>query len=1145
MNNTFAALKRKLVQYLSLLCLSVAGSIQAGANIYNVTQTSDGHATTQLRGALEAADALGGTHTINLPAGTYNLTLGTIAFGNNAQNITIIGAGSSSTIINMTSTAQDRIFLINPPGTIPNVSCSISGIKFTGGNLTSDPYGGGAIVGGGPGNVITITNCAFENNSVALAGSQGGGALNFQGGGSVSIDQCSFTNNTTSESLGGAIYFYLINQAGLSSSLGITNCTFTGNSATWSFEPSGGAIAIITEGQASGQNFSATIQKNTFSNNSITTGSQPNGGGGAIYIHSAYATHINYNRFYNNYKSGNRNALLVSKAQPGVTNASNNWWGCNDDPAAATACADRALLSAEAGSGTLITAPRLQLKASAAAGTICQGSGATVVSAGFTNNSSNQVIAAANLTRLAGLPVSFNATNGSLSGIQTTVQASGTATVSFNGNAATGTGTINAIVDNTAAGDLTARASVSVSTAPVISGHPSGMQGCPGTVASFTVAVSNVIPTYQWYKGSTPLSNGATGTGSTLSGVTTGTLSITNPGAADAVSNYNCVVSNSCGSAVSNNAGLTLYGSRLYVSPTGSGNGSSWANAMGNLNTALTVASACSNITEIWVKAGTYIPAAKPYGASTPLARDNAFFLINDLAVYGGFAGMETNLSERNVTANPTILSGDMGVPDDASDNCVHVVVSLNNNASALLDGFTITGGNANYTTTPNATISSVLINRTFGGGISMNNSSARIQHCTFRSCNAANGGGAIFQGAGSVKITGCTFTANTAHYGGAIRNEGTPALAVSDCIFVSNTAHQSAGAMSLYQGTDTLTNNLFIKNKDLSVTQGGGAVCVSSGSFYLVNNTFYADTTMGLGGALRSESGSGTLKVHNNIFYKCYGALGNNDVNNVTTSYTESNNSFSTTNPLFFNEEDPDGADNIFGTADDGFVPVTGSPLLDAGSNSAVPANLSTDIKGAARIQAGTVDIGAFEGGVTAPLPLKLLSFTGRMENGESELAWTTAEEKNITWFDVEKSSDGRAFTLAGKVTADAMRHNTYSFRDRWPGEGNNFYRLKIHEQDGNSSYSHILLLHAGTGRAMSCLLYPNPAKALLYIKITGADQEIGVRIYSMTGTNVYDKTLQSANAVIDLAGFIPGMYFVSITYGGATFSSRFIKEQ
>ena len=103
----------KRIKFFAVLFFATLLSVTTVANVYNVTNTTDGFALNQLRGAILDADALGGTHTINVAAGTYLLTLGEITFGNTAQNITIIGAGPASTIISMTSgDLKDRIFFM-------------------------------------------------------------------------------------------------------------------------------------------------------------------------------------------------------------------------------------------------------------------------------------------------------------------------------------------------------------------------------------------------------------------------------------------------------------------------------------------------------------------------------------------------------------------------------------------------------------------------------------------------------------------------------------------------------------------------------------------------------------------------------------------------------------------------------------------------------------------------------------------------------------------------------------------------------------------------------------------------------------------------------------------------------------------------
>ncbi|NQV19185.1 MAG: hypothetical protein HQ534_11680, partial [Armatimonadetes bacterium] len=133
------------------------------------------------------------------------------------------------------------------------------------------------------------------------------------------------------------------------------------------------------------------------------------------------------------------------------------------------------------------------------------------------------------------------------------------------------------------------------------------------------------------------------------------------------------------------------------IDADGSNNGSSWANAYTTLQSALDVASG----DQIWVAKGTYKPSS-PYNLTIDGNRDFHFRMINDVAIYGGFAGTETAVIQRTSygvgETNETILSGDIGTPGDNSDNCYHVFYHPNGlglTGSAILDGFTITGGNA------------------------------------------------------------------------------------------------------------------------------------------------------------------------------------------------------------------------------------------------------------------------------------------------------------------------------------------------------------------------------------------------------------------------------------------------------------------
>ena len=117
------------------------------------------------------------------------------------------------------------------------------------------------------------------------------------------------------------------------------------------------------------------------------------------------------------------------------------------------------------------------------------------------------------------------------------------------------------------------------------------------------------------------------------------------------------------------------------------GTGTSWSSAFPSLDQALAAALPGQ---EIWVATGTY----KPRNRQIPTDPRSATFVTrNNVRVYGGFNGTEATLAQRAGLFSQTILSGDLGVQLDISDNAYHVVTA---EAVSRLDGFTIRQGNAN-----------------------------------------------------------------------------------------------------------------------------------------------------------------------------------------------------------------------------------------------------------------------------------------------------------------------------------------------------------------------------------------------------------------------------------------------------------------
>ena len=247
----------------------------------------------------------------------------------------------------------------------------------------------------------------------------------------------------------------------------------------------------------------------------------------------------------------------------------------------------------------------------------------------------------------------------------------------------------------------------------------------------------------------------------------------------------------------------------IYVNKDNAGtyDGTSWATAIPDLQTAINLANTCTNTPQIWVAAGTYLPTADNPASSDNLARDVTFYINKDIAIYGGFIGTETTLEMRNPINNITTLSGDIGVTDDSLDNAFHVLYIDGTTANGaitnacIIDGLTIEKGNAiNGVSNRNG---GAIYNN---GGDAGNSSSPTISHCIF-SKNGAHDGGAIYNngrsGLSSPSINNCTFSGNTAgNDGGAIYNNGesgNSSPTISNCSFPGNRASDYGGAIFNY----------------------------------------------------------------------------------------------------------------------------------------------------------------------------------------------------------------------------------------------------------------------------------------------------------------------------------------------------------
>ena len=309
----------------------------------------------------------------------------------------------------------------------------------------------------------------------------------------------------------------------------------------------------------------------------------------------------------------------------------------------------------------------------------------------------------------------------------------------------------------------------------------------------------------------------------------------------------------------------------VNLAATGENDGSSWANAYTDLQAAIENASFG---TQIWVAAGTYTPTEEAD------RRDLSFVIPDGVQLYGGFAGSEANLGERDVTANPTILSGDIGTAGDNSDNSVHVVVLTDTSSSSVLDGFTVRDGNADVAELgadgagiigerSQAILRNLIVtNNTaagLGGGMYAQDSLNQLTNVDFVS-NTANSGGAMYNNASGSILSETTFEGNSSEgSGGAILNEAS-SIIIDEAVFTGNIAGASGGAVFNADLSNSVINDVLFEGNS-ALNSGGGAVYNFESSPVLTNVEFRSNSATATGGAIYNLGEETGTAIANGIF--------------------------------------------------------------------------------------------------------------------------------------------------------------------------------------------------------------------------------------------------------------------------------------
>ncbi|MBL8878844.1 MAG: hypothetical protein JNG88_06955 [Phycisphaerales bacterium] len=278
----------------------------------------------------------------------------------------------------------------------------------------------------------------------------------------------------------------------------------------------------------------------------------------------------------------------------------------------------------------------------------------------------------------------------------------------------------------------------------------------------------------------------------------------------------------------------------IFVAKFASGvnDGTSWADAFNDLQDALTAA---NDGDQIWIAAGVYTPA--PPGGS----RDAAFELKTGVAVFGGFAGFEATLSERDWEVNSALLCGDLNFDDgpdfsNREDNSYQVVRAVNLGPGARLDGVWVIAGHAD-----GPGFGAVPESRDQGSGMNVYDCAPLIENCTFTLNWSVNHG--ALNDHGGATLVNCEFRNNySADFGAGLYVHHYSETRAFHCRFIDNYAvNHGAGTYSRSQDGALLENCVWINNR---ADRGAGMYNAPSSASHIVNGLFTANSALFGGGS-------------------------------------------------------------------------------------------------------------------------------------------------------------------------------------------------------------------------------------------------------------------------------------------------------
>ena len=563
----------------------------------------------------------------------------------------------------------------------------------------------------------------------------------------------------------------------------------------------------------------------------------------------------------------------------------------------------------------------------------------------------------------------------------------------------------------------------------------------------------------------------------------------------------------------------------IYVNQNATGNndGTSWTDAFTDPSS-VALSSTTSSGDTVWVATGTYYPTYDYTGDPTPTDPRTKVFGLNGIVlhIYGGFNGTETQLTQRDWIANPTILSGNIGLPGDETDNCYTVFRSDRN---FTLDGFTISDGYANGISAGPTR---------YGGGLYIYSGTHDfvVKNCIIKD-NKAHYDGGLYCGLSSssapknVTIENTHFSNNLARWGGTfgfIVSSNTSGaqlnVTLSNClinnnstgIFESSTGGSFSGGR--FSSTNTanaveikIINSTFTKNNDNGSSPSSERSLLEiqgQNINALIYNTIFWDNTIN---TTETSIGFGSNSAYAPTV-SSYNTISKDTLSNLSFVGISTNNTH--LNPLFTNPSSND------------FTLQSTSQAINTGDTTGI-SNLipAIDLNGNSRYVGNSIDLGCYENSCSV-----LNNITTSL-NGTTITATENSAGVTYQWLDCNNNK-----AIIPNETAQSFTATT-----------NGNYACQI--TNGCAIDTTACVSITGVGISENSInnqitVYPNPATTKL--SIDNVELKISsIMIIDLTGKTV--KTVIPANNTIDVSNLIKGIYFLQVQTEKGVINRKFIK--